>query len=53
MVKTKVLKVNIKTGKEEIVEEDITLPTPAPLPEQINFDDIKKLIDYAKKMGWI
>jgi len=50
----KVLKCDAKTGKEELVVEDITLPTPVTTQSiGINIADLKKLVDYAKKMGWI
>jgi hypothetical protein len=53
MVLAKRLIYDVKTGKEEIVEENITLPVPTPMPEGINLEEIKKLLDYGKKMGWI
>jgi hypothetical protein len=53
MTVVKVLKYDVRTGKQEIVEEDITLPSTLPMPEGINLEEIKKLMTYAKKMDWI
>jgi len=53
MVKVKVLRYDVKSKKEEIVEEDMELPPVTPITGGINLEDIKALIEYAKKMGWI
>jgi hypothetical protein len=53
LTKAKVLKHDINTKKEEIVEENIDLPETTITLEPINLEDLKKLVTYAKKMGWI
>jgi len=53
MVKTKRLVVDVKTGRQWEEEFDFTPPAPAPMPEPINFEGLRKLLDFAKKMGWI
>jgi len=52
-MKNKVLIHNIKTGKSEIVERDIELPKPIEEPKPVNLKEVAKLLEYAKKQGWI
>jgi len=53
MVKVDVLEIDAKTGKSKIVERDIELPKPTPIPKGLDLDDVKKLLKYAKSKGWI
>ena len=53
MVKVKVLEYDIRKRKKKVVEKDIELPKPIPEPKGIKLEDIRKLIAYAKKQGWI
>lgn len=54
MTLVKVVSVNARTGKTEILNKNITLPTEAmPTAKPVNFSDLEKLIAYAKIQGWI
>ena len=53
MVKIKVVEVDVKTGKTKIVEGNVTLPKPIEEPKPINLKELAKLLEYAKKQGWI
>jgi len=55
MVKVKVLKSDVKTGKSKVVEKDIKLPKFEPMEKSVVVDlrDLEKLLEYAKSKGWI
>jgi hypothetical protein len=53
MVKAKKLVVDVKTGKQWDEEYDFTPPAPAPAPTTVNLEDLAKLLEYAKRQGWI
>jgi hypothetical protein len=55
MVKAKRIVYDVRTGELREEEFEYTpLPTPPPPPPTtIDINDLVKLIDYAKKMGWI
>jgi len=44
---------DVRTGELREEEFDYTEPEPLPEPIGVNLEDLKKLIDYAKSMGWI
>jgi len=53
MKKARRIVIDVKTGKKRVEYFDHTETQPEPEPEPINFDDLRKLILYAKKQGWI
>jgi len=54
MVKVKVLRYDVKTGKSKTTTEDITLPTDiAAGLKGVDLSEIAKLLEYAKAQGWI
>ena len=47
---------DVKTGKKQEVNEDrIEINKPADIDENLKVDlrDLKKIVNYAKKQGWI
>jgi len=48
------IRYDVQTKKLQRIEDEIPLPTPA-YEEPIGVDskELKKLLDYAKSMGWI
>jgi len=55
MVKIKKLIYDVRTGKQEIKEEEVKeVIEPAKQEEiSINLKELKQLLDYAKRQGWI
>jgi hypothetical protein len=53
MVKAKRIIVDVRTREVKEEEFDYKEPEPVSSPEPINLDDVRKLLNYAKKMGWI
>jgi len=53
MVKANVLEINAKTGKRKLYKKDIELPKLVEEPKFINLEEVAKLLEYAKKQGWI
>jgi hypothetical protein len=53
MVKSIRIICDVKTMKVWEEEYEFTPPTPYIEQITINLDELKKLIDYAKKMGWL
>jgi len=53
MVKVNVLEIDVKTGKSEVVEKEVELPTAPPEPKGTDLNELAKLIEYAKSKGWI
>jgi len=49
------VKVDVKKKKVEYVDDGLPFPTFPPIEEPIaiNTSEAKKLLDYAKRMGWI
>jgi hypothetical protein len=45
--------IDVKTG--QVTEEtfDYTPPPPPEMPEPINLEKLRKLLDHAKKEGWV
>jgi len=54
---TRLVKVKgVKVGADNVpVPTEDTIPAPPPVspPTTVNLNDIAKLIDYAKRQGWI
>jgi len=45
---------DVKKGETKVVEENIELPkVEIKEPVTINLEELKQLLDYAKKQGWI
>jgi len=53
MVKVKVLKHDAKTGKTEVIDEEMELPPTPKEPEGVDLREVGNLIKYARKKGWI
>ena len=49
----KVIYVNAKTGKVEEKDEEVKIEAIKTKEEGVDLRDLKKLIEYAKKQGWI
>jgi len=49
----KILRVDVKTGKEKVVEEDMVLPVNVPRPTGVDLEEVKKVIAKAKTLGWL
>jgi hypothetical protein len=52
-VRAKRLIYDVRAGEQRVEEFDFTPPPPPPGPVAVDLADLKKLMDYAKKMGWI
>ena len=53
MKKARRIVIDCKTGKKRVEYFDHTETQPEPEPEPIDLNDLRKLIQYAKKRGWI
>ena len=53
MTKAKKLVVDVKTGAVKEEEFDFSPPASVPLSSSVDLEDLRKLVDYAKKMKWI
>jgi hypothetical protein len=42
-----------RTGEQRIDEFEFTPPPPPPEPIMIELEEVKKLLDHAKKQKWI
>ena len=50
----RILVYDVRTKKTKILEKPIEVPKEEEIKEaKINLFEVKKLIDYAKKQGWI
>jgi len=48
------IKYDIKTKKVKKEEDELSLPSALPVEEiSVDLNEIRKLLDYAKRMGWI
>ena len=52
-MKVKTLIHDAKLGKSEIKEIERELPEPEPIKYSVDLRDVSKLMQYAKKQGWI
>jgi len=53
VVKARRIVLNAKTGKKRIEIFDFTPLPPIPEPKGVDLEELAKLIEYAKRMGWI
>jgi hypothetical protein len=53
MTKAKKLVVNVATGAVREEEFDFSPPASVPSPGTVDLEDLRKLVAYAKKQGWI
>jgi len=53
MAKARRIIYDVKTKEQREEEFDYTEPTPPPEMPYVDLAELKKLLDYAKSMGWI